>query len=340
MKVQIEARLCGGRAFFTSDHPQAGGPEQIRLTGPLMRAGDYPDKQFSISEAELDAAVAAFAQSGPVEMNYEHGQGPLQGHLGKISRIWRDGQSLMASYDIPRWLAELAREKRVPLRVSPEWEREKKRLVAAAWTLTPRIQGNELVAAFSSGGATRPTTSTGRAARPAGVTIMDEQLLARLRASGVTEEQIALFSEADSTRAAEIERLRGERRALAATAWADGEIAAHRAMPAQKEGMIALFSQLAADDEKAQGGVVVFTAGQQPISRVDALRALFGGFTPDARFRELMAQQEGKANFSLTSPTTTRTGETGVPPSPERRRELLAKTEEGRKVLEAEKARA
>jgi hypothetical protein len=135
--------------------PGEVGAEEILLPGPLFKLGDYPDKDFSLSEDEADAAVAAF-QGAP--MNSEHGQGDgflgklVEGQLGQVKKIWLEGQQVMAQYSVPKWLAGLSKDKAVPLKTSAEWDKNTKRLVGAAWTLKPYLKDNELIAAFSASG--------------------------------------------------------------------------------------------------------------------------------------------------------------------------------------------
>ena len=133
------------------------------IPGKLFEAGDYPDKGVSITEADLDAAVESFAVA---PMNYEHKAGVLDGALGTISRVWREGTSLLADFQVPHFLRDFAKAKGTPLKVSAEWDKATKRLTGAAWTLNPRIKDAELVAAFSTAQAAPATAAPSAIALP------------------------------------------------------------------------------------------------------------------------------------------------------------------------------
>ena len=56
--------------------------------GTFFRVGEYPDKQFGLSEAEADAAIAGFA---PVPLNIEHIPTIFDGKLGMVRRVVAGG---------------------------------------------------------------------------------------------------------------------------------------------------------------------------------------------------------------------------------------------------------
>jgi len=136
---------------------------------------------------------------------------------------------------------------------------------------------------------------------------------------------------------AEIAALREEKIASGATAYADGLIAASLAFPAERDTLIAVFTQAARDDV-AIGGVVTFAAGDKTKegTRVDALRALY-----EARPAHTLTAPapQGEARVIDNIITSAKFG-AEQPMSAERKRELHMQTPEGRAFLDAQAKRA
>lgn len=147
--------------------------------GKIFEVGDYPDKEFALDEAEADAAIAAFA---PVQADYEHRKGPLDGKLGRLTRVWREGRSLFGEVELPDWLdAALADTGR---KISLAWSHApQKRIVGWGWVRTPRVTDATLFAAFSAAESTfagaRHNTSDQKAIQQAHDSLHDghDQLL-------------------------------------------------------------------------------------------------------------------------------------------------------------------
>ena len=78
---------------------------------------------------------------------------------------------------------------------------------------------------------------------------------------------------------AQLAELRAERTREKAVAFAEGEIRAGRALPAERAAIIAQYVQAASDDA-AHGGVVTFADNQTTGTRVEALAALFAARVP------------------------------------------------------------
>jgi hypothetical protein len=121
----------------------------------LFRAGDYKDKDFSLSAARLRAVVQTF--SAPVPVNLEHAPAMLKGKLGEIRRIWIDEKNpdvLRAEVAIPEWLDEqLEPEER---KLSAEFDRGTFKLLGAALTTAPRVSDAALMAAFKESDIPKP----------------------------------------------------------------------------------------------------------------------------------------------------------------------------------------
>src|SRR5579871_3058696 len=131
------------QVFFVESAPvQTEGAFVIRQ-GLFFRCGEYPDREFHLTEEEADAAIAAFT---PVNNNVEHYPTLFDGRLGTVRRLWREGVDILAEYCIPRWFHEVTQGE--PLRTSAEWNRTTKRVLGNAFVLHPRIADAAMMAAF------------------------------------------------------------------------------------------------------------------------------------------------------------------------------------------------
>jgi hypothetical protein len=120
--------------------------DHVIRTGKYFECGDYPDKRFSLSEDEADAVISLLE---PIPINLEHVPTVLDGKLGKVTRLWRDGVNILFEAIIPKWLHDITGTK--PLKVSAEWDLETKSPLGMGIVLNPRIEDAALMAAFKSG---------------------------------------------------------------------------------------------------------------------------------------------------------------------------------------------
>lgn len=130
--------------------------EYVLRPGKVSEIGDYPDKAMSFSESDFDNATAIFS---PVDMDVEHMDSVLDGHLGKLVRVWREGKSLMGQFAVPRWLNAIFDKNSDAPKVSLTWDRASKTITKCAWVLNPRVDDAILMAAFSA--AHEPTRPIG-----------------------------------------------------------------------------------------------------------------------------------------------------------------------------------
>jgi hypothetical protein len=116
--------------------------------------------------------------------------------------------------------------------------------------------------------------------------------------------------------------------------FADAQIAAHKALPAEREAIVATFTQAAQDD--AAHGTVTFADGKTA-SRISQLTALFASRPAHTLTQELIADErvDGKA-AAFNRGETPRTIDETKPMTLERRKELLGDTDLGRDVLRSE----
>ena len=104
----------------------------------LLEVGAYPDKGLTVTEADLDGIVARFSDGGaPIKV--EHMDTPLD-PLGRVQKVWRDGNALMAKLLFPEDLAGFLRRRGVQ-KLSVGLSREKVGLGLAevSLVLKPRV---------------------------------------------------------------------------------------------------------------------------------------------------------------------------------------------------------
>jgi hypothetical protein len=127
--------------------PYTDGTYRVYPNSLLFREGNYADKNYSMTPAEIAAAAASFA---PVSVNLEHAPAMLVGKLGEVRRAYVDPAApgeLRGEVAIPTWLDDQLTD--AERQVSSEFNRETKMLVGLALTPSPRVEGAALMAAFS-----------------------------------------------------------------------------------------------------------------------------------------------------------------------------------------------
>jgi len=123
---------------FSEGVTEREGP--VEREARLLVAGDYPGKNLTVTEADLDALAANF--SAPVPVKVEHVDSPLD-PLGLVQEVWRQGRGkdaeLRGRVSFPAEMAAfLARRGAGKLSVGllggPAW-----RLLEASLTLRPHV---------------------------------------------------------------------------------------------------------------------------------------------------------------------------------------------------------
>ena len=115
--------------------------------GMIFRAGQYPDKDFSLTPKELKRVVKDF--SDPVQLDSEHERSIFDGKLGQLVSIEAndDGTELHGLVAVPKWLDPILMQ--AGGKVSAAFDRATKKLVGLALTINPRVSDAALMAAFS-----------------------------------------------------------------------------------------------------------------------------------------------------------------------------------------------
>lgn len=116
--------------------------------GKVFEVGDYPDKNFVITQEEMQEAIREFK---PVPLDYEHVKGWLDGKLGYLTNIAMGvGNSVMGAIALPKKIADLFDD--MPVKLSLTWLQTadgKKRIKKAALTANPRVADAVVMAAFN-----------------------------------------------------------------------------------------------------------------------------------------------------------------------------------------------
>lgn len=295
-----DAGECEMAAFdFEGDYTEEG--DFVILRGKIFEAGNYPDKNYSMTAEELAAAATAFTGA---KVDYSHVPGPLDGKLGEVTalEVAENGTDLIGTVKMPKWLdTALGATAR---KVSCTWNKATKTLEKLALVNNPRIPDAVLVSAFAAFEARAsktpetPDTSTtnfnnknsNQTQTPeAGVTVSDHK--------EQSQTMSAEFNQVEFDRMkGEIEALKAERRLALAGAFAEAEIKAHRAYPAERASIVAAFNQALLDDEASQA-VITFAEGKTG-GRAETMRAMFAA-RPSYEYltREAVATVEGQILF-------------------------------------------
>ncbi len=270
--------------------PMGEGEATVLRTGPIFECGTYPDKDFTLTEAEADAAIAAFT---PQDADYEHVPGPFDGQLGQLLTVWRDGPTLHGTAAVPRWADALLTQ--AGHKLSLAWDRTTKQIVGWAWVTEPRVSHAALAAAFAAQANPKETNRMSwmeelRAlfARPdAPVQLSDPPPAPEETPPApapVVPVLVADFSAREAEIATRERQLATERAEFAkqqywqqATTAVDRLITEGRVLPAENQpdaaghpALVALFAQALADDAT---GTALF--GQAGGSRFAALSAVY-----------------------------------------------------------------
>jgi len=302
---------------FSVGTPQG---DLVPYVGKAFEVGDYPDKGFSITEAEVDAAIIAFT---PVPNDLEHHATMFDGKLGELTRLWRDGKDVYAETLIPAWARGVLGD---TLKTSLAWARDTKRVIGNALTTHPRVLDAQLQAAFTAANSTakgdQPMTLKDRvlalfAGGKKPEDILEDELKAafaddtkdcpKCKGTGKVPAEMSDTPQPpapdpatvhlSATNAALTERMLTQE----AEAWFTTQLRAGKVLPAQHDALTALFCQAAKADNN---GAVTFTAagalqtGAQMKALTDAIAA-----APDLTpfFSEAISNVAGDQIVTLSS---------------------------------------
>ena len=130
--------------FSLDTAAEFAGDGMVLRTGKIFEAGEYPDKDFSLTEQEMTDAAVNFT---PVQNDIEHKPSILSGKIGGLRSVSVKGKELFGTVAIPKWLNDAVGAN--PIKVSLAWAKDKKRIVGNALVLNPSVSDAQIVAAFS-----------------------------------------------------------------------------------------------------------------------------------------------------------------------------------------------
>jgi hypothetical protein len=138
-----------------SGMPDPTGDAVVYPDALLFKAGDYPDRNYSMTPEEIRRYADEF--SGPVPNELEHVNSfghrtILDGKLGEVRDVWasRDGAELRGTVVIPKWLDQVWDATRK--QVSAAWNTKTKRMNHLGLVIKGRVADAALMAAFSEAG--------------------------------------------------------------------------------------------------------------------------------------------------------------------------------------------
>lgn len=270
-------------------------PKEVPYIGKIFQVGSFPDKNFSLTEAEADDAIANFRLANA---DNEHRKSQFDGKIGGLQRMWREGKEIFGEYRAPKALFDLLGKK---ISVSLQWSNrpnEPKRVEKIALAADPRITDAQMAAAFA--------RSEDAMENPQ-FTQDDRTLLDRVKglfsfgggnpapngappATPIADPDAEIASLRAKLAASEESNLK-----IAAAKFADDAITvAKKATPAERYSLIAQFSLAAKADAAAKGTACFSEDGT--LVEGDNLRLLRAGI--DAR---PVNAALGTANFSVVT---------------------------------------
>ncbi len=127
----------GSKEALTFDAPLLFADEEMPHERParLLETGEYPDKSLSLTESDLDSIVERFTAGLPVKV--EHMDSALD-PLGRVVRVWREGNALLGTLAFPDDLAGFLR-RRGAAKLSVGLTREPLALKEVSLVLKPRV---------------------------------------------------------------------------------------------------------------------------------------------------------------------------------------------------------
>jgi len=116
------------------DAPALAVGGMVARSGKIFECGDYPDKKFSLTEAEADRAIALFS---PVPNDVSHKPTVLAGKSGYLAAIEYKGNDIYGTIMEPQWLSDQLGD--APRKVSMEWDLASKTVHRIIYTDKGRV---------------------------------------------------------------------------------------------------------------------------------------------------------------------------------------------------------
>ena len=130
--------------FSTTKAPTKAGGYNL-YEAKIFETGEYPDKDFSLTDSQADEAILDFR---PVGLDSQHGESPFDGKLGTLLDVKRVGKELFGTVAIPEPVDKIldhpARRK-----LSATWDKVSKKIVGLAMVKHPRVADAAFSVAFA-----------------------------------------------------------------------------------------------------------------------------------------------------------------------------------------------
>lgn len=230
----------------------------------LFDIGDYPDKNFSLTESQADEAVSEFE---PAPVFLEHDQSnvltseePFK--LGRLKRVWRQGKELFGEIGVSQATKDLLKGKAPKLSLG--WLRSPKRIREVSFVLNPRIKDAAVLTPFDdarNGDAMNKLIAFLKEKFPGK---SEDEILATMSAETEASESkkptvTAPPVQQATDQSAQFAEMSMALAGNAARSFFDKAKAEGKATPSEEASLIKAFTQALADDG---GGTVKFAAGQ------------------------------------------------------------------------------
>jgi hypothetical protein len=303
--------------------------DEIIVEGLIFKAGEYKDKNYSMTPAEILTAVEKFTGADVDDSHNE--RSIFKGKMGRVREVYSpdNGETLWGKVGIKKWVDNAMGD--LKRTVSCTWDRTTKTLAGLALTTTPRIEEAVLYAAFiadqegkqteavfegrrnsandhktiqeihdncmslgakcSGDNAEYSSDKTPNDNKELNKTMSDENKTVDFKDSAEFQAMQTQFA----SQQAEIERLKADKRhALAESAVKDLKVA-KKIVHAEEANLLAAFEKALEDDAK-HPEKVTFGQGQEG-TRFDVLKALYEVRPESMIFDETVANN-GTALFS------------------------------------------
>ena len=106
--ILLSAASAVALVTLAAPAPLALADDQTERDAVLLECCDLPDKQLTLTEADLDGIVSRF--TGDVPIKLQHVDSPLD-PFGAVKSVWRSGKQLLGKIAFPPAIASLVRER-------------------------------------------------------------------------------------------------------------------------------------------------------------------------------------------------------------------------------------
>lgn len=279
---------------LTDDADMSDDNDTVVRAGKIFETGTFPDKEFAADSNWLQRIVAGFK---PVNVELQHFKDdhPLKGKLGRLETVSTDGKTLFGNVRLPKWLDRILPEKKV----SVSLDRSEPKVNELSFVTKSRIADAALFSAYAEFSALEPAVDpakTNKENQPmkfaewlAGFKHVEDKPAEFSSDAPPPAAKPATPADSEETQRlrAQLESERSARIANEAANFADTTITACKALPAERNAIVKLYTVAATQD--AQGSTVEFSGATT--TAVDSLKEAYAARTPHALLQTLQPEQ-------------------------------------------------